>query len=65
MTIYTCNDHQNAAVCFTSQKCPLCAAIEYHDRASGEIDGLKSEIDSLRDEVKSLEDEAKERAESE
>ena len=57
MTLYTCNDHKNAAVVFTDPDCPLCAAIEYHDTAEEQIVRLNDTINDLQEEIVSLKDE--------
>jgi hypothetical protein len=57
MTIYTCNDHKNAAVCFTDRDCPLCAAIEYHGQSENRIEELEGRVQDLKDEIVTLKDE--------
>jgi hypothetical protein len=58
MTVYTCNDHKNAAVCFIgAEGCPLCAAIEYHEVEAQRIDDLEGKIADLQDEIATLKDE--------
>ena len=44
MIIRTCNDHQNSAVCFTGNECPLCSAMDYYTDSQAEIKHLKNEI---------------------
>jgi hypothetical protein len=54
MIIFTCNDHKNAAVCFTSINCPLCEALNYFEVAEIKIKSLETDINNLQAEVDTL-----------